>query len=70
MAQVEEPGERGGAPGARGGVALTAFHAVAVICSSCLLRSPSGKQDDGDQNDAENDSRDPGPLPKGQRLSP
>jgi hypothetical protein len=41
-----------------------------VICSSCLLRSPSGKQDDGDQNDAENDSRDPGPLRKGSACSP
>jgi hypothetical protein len=28
--------------------------------SSCLLRSPNGKQDADDQTDTENDSRDPG----------
>jgi hypothetical protein len=39
-----------------------------VICSSCLLRSPSGKQDDGDQNDAENGSRDLGPRFEGAAL--
>jgi hypothetical protein len=49
VAQVEEPGERSGAPGARGGVAI-AFGA---------LRSPNGKQDDGEHGHAENDSREP-----------
>jgi hypothetical protein len=32
-----------------------------VICSSCLLRSPSGQQDDGEHSrHAENDGGDPG----------
>src|SRR6476620_3279613 len=38
VAQVEEPGERGGAPGSRGGMALKlhpAFIVLPVICSSC-----------------------------------
>jgi hypothetical protein len=30
-----------------------------VICSSCLLRSPNGKQDDDEQGNAEDDSGDP-----------
>jgi hypothetical protein len=62
----DTPGcERGGAPRARGGVALTP-----VILPVLLLRSPNGKQDEGEQNDAENDSRDPGPLRKGSACSP
>ncbi len=48
MAQVEEPGKRGGAPGTRGGVALTALHAVASDLLVLLLRSPNGKQDEGE----------------------
>jgi hypothetical protein len=31
-----------------------------VICSSCLLRSPNGKQEDDERSHAENDSGDPG----------
>jgi hypothetical protein len=31
-----------------------------VICSSCLLRSPSGQQDDGEHSHGENDGGDPG----------
>ena len=49
----------------REGVALTP-----VILLVLLLRSPNGKQDEGEQNDAENDSRDPGPLRKGSACSP
>jgi hypothetical protein len=56
MAQVEEPGERGGAAGTRRGVVL----ALARPSSCCSLRSSIEKQDVGDQGDAENDRRDPG----------
>jgi hypothetical protein len=35
------------------------FYTVAVICSSCLPRSPSGKQGDGEHGKAENDGGDP-----------
>jgi hypothetical protein len=46
-------------------VALTPF-----ILLVPLLRSPNGKLDEGEQSDAENDSRDPGPLRKGSARSP
>jgi hypothetical protein len=37
-----------------------AFMLSPVICSSCLLRSPSGQQDDGEHSHGENDGGDPG----------
>jgi hypothetical protein len=60
----KNPGERGGAPGARGGVALAPhpglFMVSPVIYSSSLPRSPSGQQDDGEHSHAEADGGDPG----------
>jgi len=39
-----------------------------VICSSCLLRSPNGKQEDDERSHAENDDGDPGSFDVEGRL--
>ena len=59
VAQVEEPGERGGAPGARGGMALIVWRAPpSRFC-------PNGKPDEGDDSHAENDNRNRGHFDDG-----
>jgi len=62
VAQVVEPGQRGGAPGARGGAALVSaplgLLVSPVVCSSCLVLT-NAECDPGDQGNAEGKSGDP-----------